>query len=359
MTRAMAKLGIGFITCIFLSGTGTAIGTASPSSKPIHVALLVDKLDVFWTHFSRITQVAAAQLGMRVTVVHGHESHLGMLREARALAESKDKPDVIMFKSFKGNGRQIMQIAADHAIKSFSLNAPIVLPPYRRPESPFLIGELLPDDQEAGYRQVETLRDEMKKQGVTTIHMVAINGNQGDSPAQLRERGLRHAIADFKDITFYQLISDAWTAPNTAHQFEILRKRYPKINAVWSGNDTIALHIVEQAHKSGYRLGQNLFVGGIDISPEGLMAVKRGDLVTTVGGHILDGGRALAILHDYFALGKLTKTSLMTPMEPVTRATVDAFFKILDPLAKAPIDFIRLTRAKNPEKPYDFSFPKH
>jgi ABC-type sugar transport system substrate-binding protein len=305
-----------------------------------------------------MTELAAEQLSMRISVSHGHESHLDMVKKAEALVKAPVKPDVIMFKSFKGNGRQIMQVASEYKVKTFSVNAPIVLSPLRSPESPSLIGELLPDDEGAGYILVKTLRAEMKKQNIPMMHLLAINGDQADTPAQLRQRGLRRAVAEFKDVVLHQLIYDAWTAPHAAHQFDVLRKRYPEINAVWGGNDAIALRVVEQAKASGYHLGQNLFVGGIDISPKGLAAVKSGDLTTTVGGHILDGARALVILHDYFKTGRLPPKTPPTPMEPVTQANVDAYLKVLDPKVKPQIDFRSLTRWQHPGTPYDFSFPK-
>ncbi|WP_176736676.1 ABC transporter substrate-binding protein [Oligoflexus tunisiensis] len=358
MRRTIFRSGLLLLILLFGKVLVSSLDAAPTRHKPIHVTLLIDKLDEFWIHFVRLTQVAAAQLGMRVDVFHGHESHLDMIRKAKELAAKPDKPDVIMFKSFKGNGKQIMQIAAQHQIKTFAVNAPIFLPPHQRPDSPTLIGSLLPDDEQAGYALVQSMRAEMKKRKIETLHMVAINGDQADSPARLRERGLRRAVAEFKDIKLHQLISDAWTAPHAAQQFEILRKRYPMINAVWAGNDTIALRVAEQAKRSGYQLGRNLFIGGIDISPEGLMAVKQGDLITTVGGHILDGARALVILHDYFKLGQLPQKTWLTPMEAVTRAEVDAYFKVLNPQLKNPVDFTRYTRWQDPQKGYDFTFPK-
>ncbi len=329
-----------------------------PSTKRIHVAILIDKLDEFWTHFVRIAHDAADQLGMRISVFHGQESHLDMVRKAEELVTAPMKPDAIMFKSFKGNGRQIMAVLTRHKVQAFSVNAPIVLPPQPHFDSPYLLGELLPDDEQAGYILVKSLRADVLKRGLSKVHLVAINGDQADSPAQLRERGLRRAAADFKDVILLQVISDAWTAPHAAHQFAVLRKRYPSINAVWAGNDTIALRVAEHARSLGYRLGQDLAVGGIDVSPEGLEAIKRGDLVTSVGGHILDGGRALVILHDYFKTGKLTQKSWLTPMEAVTRNEVEAYLKILNPKVRVPIDFLRYSRQTQPGLPYDFSFPK-
>jgi ABC-type sugar transport system substrate-binding protein len=356
--RIFGKIGLVLVLWLSLMGLAQTTQPVSSPKKPIHVVILIDKLDEFWIHFVRITQVAAEQLGMRVSVFHGHESHIDMLRKAEELVRTAVKPDVIMFKSFKGNGRQIMEIAARHQVKTFSVNAPMVLPPHKAPESPYLIGELLPDDEQAGYALAKTLRAEMKKRKIATVHLVAINGDRADSPAQLRERGLQRAVAEFKDVVLHQLVSDSWTAPHTAHQFEVLRKRYPMINAVWGGNDTIALRVAAQAKASGYRLGENLFVGGIDISPKGLDGIRRGELVTSVGGHILDGGRALVILHDYFQLGKLSKKSWVTPMEPVTLSEVERYEQILDPRFKVPIDFKRYLRAEHPERPYDFSFPQ-
>ncbi|HYX33875.1 MAG TPA: ABC transporter substrate-binding protein [Oligoflexus sp.] len=326
--------------------------------KPIRVALLIDKMDMFWTHFVRIMNVAANQLKMDVQVYHGHESHLAMIQKAEQLALSPDRPDVLMFKSFKGNGPQIMQMAARHQVKTFAVNASLELKPGEAAAWPHLIGELLPDDVQAGYELVKALRAEMRNKNIAHVHLIAINGDQADSPARLRAIGLRRAVSEFKDITLHQVIADAWTAPTAPEQFELLKKRYPMINAVWAGNDAIALRVVEKAKTMDYVLGQNLFIGGIDSSPEGLAAIKKREMVTSVGGHILDGARSLIVLYDYFKLGQFKEKLWMTPMVPVTLANVDAYRRIIDPQSSTPVDFTQYSKWLHPKASYDFNFLK-
>jgi hypothetical protein len=81
--------------------------------------------------------------------------------------------------------------------------------------------------------------------------------------------------------------------------------------------------------------------------------------VTSVGGHILDGGRALLLLHDYFKRGKLPQKTWLTPMEPVTLGEVDAWLKILDPALKHPFDIRRFVRWQERTQSYDFTIPKN
>lgn len=326
---------------------------AKPSlPKPLHVALLIEELDPFWTSFIRNMQVAGEQLKIDVTVHQGDGSHLAMIQKAEELARGPHRPDVLMFKSFKNNGEHILRIATQHHIKAFSVNAPIQMGSI--PYSPALIGELLPDDEQAGYELVKALRAKMLSRKLTHIHLIAINGDQADSPAQLRAKGLQRAIREFKDVTLHQLVYDGWAAPQTAERFKLLKQRYPMVNAVWGGNDVIALRVVKQAKASGLRLGESIFIGGIDISPEGLNAVANGDMVASIGGHILDGARALVLLFDYSKFGKLEQKSWLTPMLPVTAAEVSLYSRLLDPKKKVPIDFRRYSKWLNPKSSYDF-----
>jgi len=349
-----------YTLCIFFISSHRIM--AASQEKPIanvkvvQVALLVDKLDVFWNNFVRIMNVAANQLKMEVSIYHGHESHLAMIQKAKELVESSQKPDVLMFKSFKGNGKQIMLIAAKHNVKTFAVNAPIALDTDASQQADGLIGELLPDDEQAGYELVKALRDRMRRRNISHVHLIAINGDQADSPAQLRERGLKRAVAEFKDVILYQLVSDAWTAPHADDQFDLLRKRYPMINAVWGGNDTIALSVVGRAKATGLTPGETIFIGGVDASPEGLAAVKNGELVTSVGGHILDGARSLVVLYDYFKFGKLKQKRWITPMRAVTSANVDQYLRVIDPQNAQPLDFTQYSQWLYPKASYDFYF---
>ncbi|MDQ3232914.1 MAG: hypothetical protein M3Q07_13935, partial [Pseudobdellovibrionaceae bacterium] len=102
--------------------------------------------------------------------------------------------------------------------------------------------------------------------------------------------------------------------------------------------------------------GQTLFIGGIDTSPEGLAAIKKREMVTSIGGHILDGARSLIVLHDYFKLGQLKEKLWMTPMVPVTLANVDAYRRIIDPQSSTPVDFKQHSKWLHPKASYDFNF---
>ena len=49
----------------------------------------------------------------------------------------------------------------------------------------------------------------------------------------------------------------------------------------------------------GRRLGQDIFIGGINWDRPALEEVREGSLEVSVGGHFMTGGWALILLHDY------------------------------------------------------------
>ncbi|MBC7533289.1 MAG: ABC transporter substrate-binding protein [Oligoflexus sp.] len=354
-----------FITLILTLLVKTSFCLAADERSPkgrekrFHIALLVDKLDnTFWANFVRIMEVAALQLDLKVSIHQGHQSHLAMIEKAKQLAESPDRPDVLLFKSYKGNGQQILDIATKYKIKAFSINAPINFEPGVRERYTYLIGELLPDDEQAGYELLRALRENMLAKNIKHIDLLAINGDQADSPARLREAGLKRAVAEFKDVTLHQHIFDSWSAAHVANRYEILMKRYPNVNAVWGGDDAIALEVVRKAKSLGQVPGRDIFIGGIDISPQALSAIQKGDLVTSVGGHILDGARAMVILYDYFKTGSLELDGGLTPMLPVTRSQLPLYIQIMNPEKKVPLNFRQYSKTLYPKASYDFRLPK-
>ncbi|MFW7381284.1 MAG: ABC transporter substrate-binding protein [Oligoflexus sp.] len=340
-------------------GQDQALKNKTP--EDFHVALLIDKLDSFWTNFVRVMQTAASQFNIQLSVYHGNESHLAMIRQVDQLAHGPKKPEILLFKSFKGNGQKILAMAEFYQIKTLAINSPLTPPNTQALDLnkfPSFIGELLPDDEQAGYELVTSLRSHMLSKGIDHIHLLAINGEEADAPATLRKNGLIRAVNEFADVTLHQIVYDSWTPKYASTQFKVLIKRYPMANAVWGGNDALALVMIEQAKEMLLVPGQDIFFGGIDISPEGLEAVSKNELVVSVGGHILDGGWSMVLIHDFHRSGKLEQNRWLTAMTPVTAKNVASYQKLIDTKGPVPIDFTKYSsRTSRGSTKYDFKVP--
>ncbi|HEX8536538.1 MAG TPA: substrate-binding domain-containing protein, partial [Cystobacter sp.] len=138
----------------------------------------------------------------------------------------------------------------------------------------------------------------------------------------------------------------------------LLLRRYPELQAVWAANDDLAMGALQALEEAGRRPGEDVLVGGIDWTPEALEAVRAGRLVTSLGGHFLEGAWALVLLSDHhqgrdFASERLDWS---TAFLPATRANVAGYLELLARPDWEAFDFRAFSKAANPRlKHYDFS----
>ena len=73
----------------------------------------------------------------------------------------------------------------------------------------------------------------------------------------------------------------------------------PQIRVLWCANDSMALGALAAAVEAGRRPGEDLLIGGVDLVDRALAEVAAGRLEVSIGGHLVDGARALLLLHDH------------------------------------------------------------
>ena len=98
----------------------------------------------------------------------------------------------------------------------------------------------------------------------------------------------------------------------------------------------------------GRKPGQNVLIGGIDLLESALTAVAQGTMHVSLGGHIVDGVRALLLLHDHHERGDLTATTRTTRLEAVEMNEADHYLQFMKKLAWRDADFTRFSARRNP-----------
>jgi ABC-type sugar transport system substrate-binding protein len=99
----------------------------------------------------------------------------------------------------------------------------------------------------------------------------------------------------------------------------------------------------------GLTPGKDVLVSGMDLNPENVTAVEKGELLFDVGGHWLQGAFAMNILNDYlngFTLPAEAREIQLAPV-PVTKDVV-AKFKAAFPAGVPEYDFKKNSRVYTP-----------
>ena len=61
----------------------------------------------------------------------------------------------------------------------------------------------------------------------------------------------------------------------------------------------MALGAMDAAIARGRKPGKDIFIGGLNWSAEALERVQDGKMVASIGGHFMQGGWAMVLIHDY------------------------------------------------------------
>uniref|UniRef100_UPI0001A48AD0 Periplasmic sugar-binding domain protein n=1 Tax=Pseudomonas fluorescens (strain ATCC BAA-477 / NRRL B-23932 / Pf-5) TaxID=220664 RepID=UPI0001A48AD0 len=260
--------------------------------------------ETFWVSYSQFMQAAARDLGLDLRILYAERDPQNTLQQARELFQGRDKPDYLMLVNEQYVAPQILRLSQGSGIKLFIVNSPLTLDQREligqsRQNYSDWIGSMVGDDEEAGYRMLKEL---LHKLGPVPaghgIELLAFSGLKVTPAAQLRERGLRRALAEHPQVHLRQLVYGEWNRERAYRQAQQLLKRYPKTQLVWSANDEMALGAMQAARELGRKPGTDLLFSGVNSSPEALQALIDGKLSVLEAGHFTLGGWALVALHD-------------------------------------------------------------
>ncbi|RMF15109.1 MAG: hypothetical protein D6758_10285, partial [Gammaproteobacteria bacterium] len=112
--------------------------------------------DPFWKPVTEVMQAAARELDIRLDVYVANHNRLLLLDQVRRAVTAEDKPDVILFKNTKQTAGEILELAEAHQVEAFMFNAGLsekerLALGAPREKFRYWIGQMLPDDFQAGY----------------------------------------------------------------------------------------------------------------------------------------------------------------------------------------------------------------
>lgn len=362
--RATMMICVFLVLCLVWPAAGYA---ASPASSINVTFVNPDKPgNPFWDLVTDFMKAAADSLDIELQVIYGDADRYVTTSKAIAAIQASPPPDYLVFMYQKGQGYQILEAAEKQQVHTFIINTDIpeaerARVGYPRERYKFWLGHMFPDDVDAGQalakRLIEAARVAKPSSSPVSWGLIALSGSRDSSAALDRNQGLEHALAADPDVGMRQLIFTGWSAEQTLEQTIALLKRYPDIALIWSASDGIALGAIEGSRQSGRVPGKDVFIGGMDWSAAGIQAVHDGALVATMGGHFMEGGWALVLLHDYHHGKDFSDTglTLKSRMQAVTAANVVRFQHKMDVSRWRSIPFHAFSRARHPAlTTYDF-----
>lgn len=339
-------------------------GAVTPVQKPIRVAFLdPTPQSPFWKNFTVIMQDAADDLGMKLDLYEGlgwPTANEALLRE---ILTGPQKPDFLVLTVHQGAKARLLATANQAKVPFFVVEAGLLESETKRYGGPrqhfkYWIGQILPENEKAGYDLTNVLANEtIKAQPKKPINMIAFGGLTIDQAAIDRLKGLKRAVAERKDIKLKQVITANWYSERTQGITPLMMKRYPDLSAIWSANDQMALGSIPPLRKEGFRPGKGIILGGIGWTPEAFAALKRKELNASFGGSSLAGGWAMALLYDYYHGHDFAseRTDWRIELAIATPKNWQTYQPLITPRKYKDVDFRKFSKTLNPNlRRYDF-----
>ncbi|MDN7142404.1 ABC transporter substrate-binding protein [Pseudomonas sp. JQ170] len=260
--------------------------------------------ETFWVSYSRFMQAAASDLGMALSIQYSERQPELALTQARQVLESPQRPDYLVLVNEQYIAPEIIRLSRDSGVKLFLVNngltpdqaAMIQDHPDKYPP---VLGTLVGNDEQAGYQMLKELIALRARPGMTRpIELLAFSGIKTTPAAQLREKGMRRALAEHPEVRLRQVVYGGWGKERAYEQAQQLLKRYPKIELVWSANDEMAFGAMQAFAEAGRTPGKDVLFSAVNSSPQALQARIDGRLSVLMGGHFSLGGWAMVLLHD-------------------------------------------------------------
>ncbi|WPN60093.1 MULTISPECIES: sugar ABC transporter substrate-binding protein [unclassified Pseudomonas] len=133
------------------------------------------------------------------------------------------------------------------------------------------------NDLEAGQMQMQYLADKMGGKG----DIVILLGDLANNSTTNRTKGVKEVLAKYPNIKIEQEQSGIWSRDKGMTLVNDWLTQGRKFDAVVSNNDEMAIGAAMALQQAGVAKG-SVLIAGVDGTPDGLNAVKKGSLVVSV-----------------------------------------------------------------------------
>ncbi len=319
------------------------------------VAPNVGNPGTFYEVFADFMSVAARQLGTDLELVDGTKDAKTMLERGSQVATGPRRPDYMLLVNYMGVGHDLLTVNAAAGVGTFFVveamaGAEVGTGGGRRPSG--YLGQIVPDDVEAGQLLAQILTDAARSRGLVDaagkIQVGAIAGEHTQA-GNARFRGLQMVAREHPDVVQTAFQYGTWEEQPAKEAAALMLRSSPEIRVFWCANDAMALGALEAAVEAGRQPGKDILIGGIDLMDRALAEVGDGRLEVSIGGHLVDGARALILLHDHHQNRDLTPETRKTHLVAVQAQQAPRYLQFMHDRAWRQADLSRFSRLKNPD----------
>ncbi|MHC6225022.1 ABC transporter substrate-binding protein [Pseudomonas sp. X10] len=262
--------------------------------------------ETFWVAYSRFMQAAAEDLGMELRIQYSERQPELALSQARDVLRGRERPDYLVLVNEKYIAPEIIRLSRGSGVQLFLVNNGLTEAQARSVREqpgkyPPVLGTLTSNDEQAGYQMLKALLAQLPSTD-EPVDLLAFAGIKTTPASQLREQGMRRALAEHPQVRLRQMVYGGWSRQRAFEQAQLLLERYPGTQLVWSANDEMAFGAMQAFEAAGRVPGRDVLFSAVNSSPEALRARIDGRLSVLMGGHFSLGGWAMVLLHDH-ALG--------------------------------------------------------
>ncbi len=335
-----------------------------------------DKLDItfvcpctternpYWDRFISFLESAAKGLDINLKVAYAGLSRAEQL--SHVISEIRKQPDYIITMPINKYGHKVLAETTLKKVPMMLINADIIEQDKSkvgspRQQYPYWLGLMAPDDVKAGYDLAIKLISEARSKKTHSkdgkIHLIAITGYSDSSFVRYRLEGLKKAVAEQNDVVLRQILPTVWQDESLDKKTQKLIQRFPDVSVFWSVTSEQAVSIVSAIKQSNKHCGKDILVGSIDWTSQSIQSLLVGEKNVSVGGHFMEGARALIMLYDHsngldFGPEKL---HYHRTLDILTSDNIAKFVDILDEHNWHRIDFKKLSKTHNKDLS-DYSF---
>jgi inositol transport system substrate-binding protein len=194
----------------------------------------------------------------------------------------------------------------------------------RRPDDPKLpagVASVTSDDKEAGRMQMEYLADKLKGNGTIVILLGELSNNS----TRDRTEGVKEVLKKYPNIKIAEEQEGAWGRQKGMDITNNWLTQGGDFSAVVSNNDEMAIGASMALKQAGKKPG-DVLVAGVDGTPDGLNAVKKGQLTVSVFQDAKGQGEGSIDAAVKMAKKEaLPEQAILIPFKLITPENVDTF----------------------------------
>lgn len=179
------------------------------------------------------------------------------------------------------------------------------------------------DEAQAGRTQGEFMAKRLP-QGAKIVYFM---GDSTQSAALDRWKGFKEACLDKRpDIELLAMTDAGWSKTEALKYMTLWLKLFPKVDAIVSGNDDMALGGI-LAMKAAGRFNSDILVTGVDAGDEAVKAVAAGDMSQTVKQDADSSADAIFALIQKMEQGGQVTDDEKVPFIEITKDNVAQYMK--------------------------------